>query len=83
MQIDNQEEPMDGRAPPTGLGDAESWCAMPLLGAIYIGSLFVSGTAFALFLGVASSRVEHRREHDLELSERREAATTAVPPPTH
>lgn len=40
---------------------------MPLLGTIYVGSLFVTGTAFALFLGIASSRIERRREHDLEL----------------
>jgi len=40
---------------------------MPLLGTIYVGSLLVSGTTFALFLGIASSRIEHRREQELEL----------------
>lgn len=50
---------------------------MPLLGTIYVGSLFVTGTAFALFLGIASSRIEHRREHDLELREQQERSVAA------
>lgn len=58
---------------------------MPLLGALYVGSLFVGGTAFALFLGIASSKVEHRREHELELRERQDGTTTPAAgelPPT-
>ncbi len=47
---------------------------MPLLGTIYVGSLLVSGTAFALFLGLASSKLEHRREQELELRRQQDGA---------
>ncbi len=56
---------------------------MPLLGVIYVGSLFVSGTGFALFLGIASSKTERRRERDLELREQLDQSAPAREgPPT-
>jgi hypothetical protein len=37
---------------------------MDMLAVIGGGVLLVGGTAFALFLGIASDRIEHQREHD-------------------
>lgn len=55
---------------------------MSLLGTIYVGSLLASGTSFAIFLGVASSRLEHRREEELELRRQQDTAVATSERPS-
>ena len=50
-----------------------------LLPPIMSGVLLAAGVAFALFLGIASNRIEQERERDLEALERERAANRAAP----
>ena len=51
---------------------------MPLIAIIGGGALLVCGTAFALFLGIASSIIEREREREIAAQEH-EAPEAGIP----